>query len=267
MGRSTTSLNAADKWSRNWRAPASDSLANTLKRANSAYRAAHLGKWQWPQSPESMGYDVSDGNTQNEDGESSDPNDPKQSFGITRRAQRFMESQVKENHPFYLQLSYYAVHNPSQALAATLKKYQDRAGVVDPNRSLMAAMSEDFDTCIGQVVKKLDDLGIAGNTYIIYISDNGGRTRILKGGKANLGEGGIRVPLIVKGPGIRGGVYANEPVVGYDHFSDRARSRRSWFCVTGRYRGGKLEAAAPEWRNWQGDSPHRSPYLSYGRRD
>ena len=45
MGRTTTSLNAPDKGSRNWSAPVSDSLVNTLKRANPAYRAAHLGKY------------------------------------------------------------------------------------------------------------------------------------------------------------------------------------------------------------------------------
>ena len=43
-----------------------------------------------------------------------------------------------------------------------------------------------------------------------------GAPRVLKGGKGNISEGGIRVPLIVDGPGIRGGVYCNEPVVGYD---------------------------------------------------
>ncbi len=215
MGRSTTSLNATEKTARNWRAPASDSLANTLKRANSAYRAAHLGKWQWPQTPKSMGYDVSDGITQNEDGDSNDPDDPKQSFGITRRAHAFMEQQVKEGHPFYLQLSYYAVHPTAQALESTLKKYGGTGGALG-DRAVMAAMTEDLDTCVGRVVKKLEDLGITNNTYIIYMSDNGGRTRILKGGKGNINEGGIRVPLIVSGPGIRGGVYCNEPVVGYD---------------------------------------------------
>jgi arylsulfatase A-like enzyme len=213
MGRSTTSLNATEKNSRNWRAPAGDSLANTLKRANPAYRAAHLGKWQWPQTPKSMGYDVSDGITQNEDGDTTDPDDPKQSFGITRRAHAFMERQVKEGHPFYLQLSYYAVHPTAQALASTLKKYADsELG----DRAVLAAMSEDFDTCIGRVVQKIDELGVRNNTYIIYMSDNGGRTRIFKGGKGNINEGGIRVPLIVSGPGIRGGVYCNEPAVHYD---------------------------------------------------
>ncbi|MEY4485345.1 MAG: Choline-sulfatase, partial [Verrucomicrobiota bacterium] len=218
MGRSTTTLNATEKNSRNWSAPAGDSLANTLKRANPAYRAAHLGKWQWSQTPESMGYDVNDGITMNEDGDSQDPNDPKLSFSITRRAAEFMGRQVKEGHPFYLQLSYYAVHQQPQALASTLKKYEGMGGGGGGrgDRAVMAAMTEDLDTCVGEIMKQLQKLGIADNTYLVYMSDNGGRTEILKGGKGNLGEGGLRVPLIVRGPGIKGGSYCNEPVVSYD---------------------------------------------------
>jgi len=217
MGRSTTSLNATTRTDRNWKAPASDSLANTLKRANPMYRAAHFGKWQWPQTPESMGYDVSDGITRNEDGDSKDPSDPKLSFSLTRRAQSYMEKQVKEGHPFYLQLSYYAVHNQPQALAETLKKYSGATGGGGKgDRSVMAAMAEDLDTCIGNVLKKLTELGIASNTYVIYMSDNGGRTQTLKGGKGTVDEGGLRVPLIVTGPGIKGGIYCDEPAVGYD---------------------------------------------------
>ena len=128
MGRTTTTLNAPDKSARNWSAPVTDSLVNTLKKANSNYRAAHFGKWQWFHTPESMGYDASDGITMNEDGDTTDPNDPKQSFGITRRAKAFMESQVKAQKPFYLQLSYYAPHQKPQALAATLKKYEGLSG-------------------------------------------------------------------------------------------------------------------------------------------
>ncbi|MDP1586743.1 MAG: sulfatase-like hydrolase/transferase, partial [Prosthecobacter sp.] len=119
MGRTTTTLNAPDKQSRNWSAPVTHSLANTLKQANGSYKAAHFGKWQWFHSPESMGYDTSDGITMNEDGDTTDPDDPKQSFSMTRRAKSFMQAQVQSGHPFYLQLSYYAVHQKPQALAAT----------------------------------------------------------------------------------------------------------------------------------------------------
>lgn len=213
MGRTTTTLNAPDKMSRNWSAPVTDSIVNILKKANPAYRAAHLGKWQWFHTPASMGYDVSDGITMNEDGDSTDLMDPKLSFSITRRAKEFMATQVKEDHPVFLQLSYYAVHPEAQALATTLTKYQNTGG---GGRGDRAAMTEDLDTCVGEVLIKLDDLHITDNTIVIYTSDNGGRTGILQGGKADLHEGGIRVPMIVRVPGIKGGVFSNEPVISYD---------------------------------------------------
>lgn len=211
MGRTSTSLNAVDKDADNWSAPPADSIVNVLKRANPSYRAAHFGKWQWPApyTPAAMGYDRSDGVTMNADGTSQDPNDPKLSFSITRRAERFMEDQAREGHPFYLQLSYYATHGPNQALASTVEKYSG-------DDALIAAMTEDLDTNIGALLEKLDDLGITGNTYVIYMADNGMNSGILKGGKALLDEGGLRVPLVVGGPGIRGNVYSNVPVVGYD---------------------------------------------------
>ena len=212
MGRSTTSLNAVDKNSRNWNAPNSASLPNTLKRANPTYRAAHFGKWQWQKSPESMGYDASDGITMNEDGDTSDPRDPKQTFGITQRATAYMQKQVNEGHPFYLQLSFYAVHAKPQALESTLKKYQN----LNSNNAIMAAMTEDLDTCIGTLHKEVEKLGISQNTYIIYMADNGMRSQALKGGKALLDEGGIRVPLIISGPRVKPGTYSNAVMVGYD---------------------------------------------------
>jgi arylsulfatase A-like enzyme len=135
---------------------------------------------------------------------------------MTRRAREFMEAQVKEGHPFFLQLSYYAVHPEAQALAATLAKYQNTGGGGRGDRAVVAAMTEDLDTCVGEILRKLDELDIADNTLVIYTSDNGGRTGYLTGGKGDLNEGGIRVPLIVRGPGIKGGVWSNEPVIGYD---------------------------------------------------
>ncbi len=211
MGRTSTSLNAVDKHADNWSAPPTDSIANALKRANPSYRAAHFGKWQWPapQTPAAMGYDMSDGVTMNADGTSQDPNDPKLTFGMTRRAEGFMDEQVREGHPFYLQLSYYATHGPNQALASTLEKYSGEG-------ALAAAMTEDLDTGIGMLLEKLDDLGITENTYVIYMSDNGMNSGILKGGKALLDEGGLRVPLVVSGPGISGNGYSDVPVVAYD---------------------------------------------------
>ena len=117
---------------------------------------------------------------------------------------------MREGSPFFLQMSFYAVHPTAQALASTLANY---AG----GQVAQAAMTEDLDTCIGELLTKLDELGIAQNTYVIFMSDNGGNTQnVLRGTKGDLGEGGIRVPLMVRGPGVRAGVYSNEPVVSYD---------------------------------------------------
>lgn len=217
MGRTTTTLNAPDKRSRAWSAPVTESMVNTLKKADGSYKAAHFGKWQWFHTPESMGYDVSDGITMNEDGDTTDPEDPKQSFGMTWRAKAFMGEQVEKGRPFFLQLSYYAVHQKPQALAATVKKYEGLAGGGGRgDLALMAAMAEDLDTCVGEVLKALDELGIADNTLVVYSSDNGGRTEILNGGKGDLGEGGLRVPLIVRGPGVKSGARCDTPVISYD---------------------------------------------------
>lgn len=93
-------------------------------------------------------------------------------------------------------------------------------------------MCEDLDTAIGLVLKKIDELGIANNTYVIFTSDNGYRAwnegyEPLRGGKWWLWEGGIRVPMIVRGPSVPAGSRCNVNVVNYDFlptFADLAEA-------------------------------------------
>ena len=219
-GRTPVSLNAPDKFTARTglRAENSDALVNTLKRANPNYRAAFYGKWQLVRSAEQLGFDDSDGRTDNNDGESKDPDDPKQMFSLTKRGNAFMEKQVKANKPFALILAHYAVHTSLQSLPATLKKYQQKRQGGRPRDAEMAACTEDLDTCVGLTLKKIEQLGIADNTFVIYMSDNGGRTNYMRGGKTTMYEGGLRVPLIVRGPGVAAKTYCNIPVVGYDLF-------------------------------------------------
>ena len=218
FGMTTTSLNAPDKrTAARLRADSRHSLANALKQANSSYTTATFGKWQLTRSQRELGFDRDDGRiTQNRDGESPDPRDPKRMFELARKGNRFMQDSVEDRRPFYLQLWHYAVHGSNQSLPETLDRWQSRPpGRLhrDPTR---AAMAEDFDRAVGMTLAKIDELGIRDNTYVIYMSDNGGPTRYLRGGKTNVTEGGLRVPLLVRGPGIEQDTYCNAPVVAYD---------------------------------------------------
>ena len=215
--------------------PAADAMISRLKKAFPKYKAAHFGKWhQRTRKPEDIGYDVSNGQTMNGEGNSKDPKDPKLLFSMAKDAVGFMEIQVKAGHPFFMQVSFYANHLKYQALPETLKKYEDLKDKATEyqNNALWAAMNEDMDTAVGQILNKIEELGIKGNTYVIYTADNGYELKRdlskaveerkfykaypLRSHKYMISEGGLRVPFIIRGPGIPAGVSSREPVVGWD---------------------------------------------------
>ena len=87
-------------------------------------------------------------------------------------------------------------------------------------------MIEGLDQSVGAVIARLEQLGVAERTVVIFLSDNGGLSKDgrvtsnlpLRGEKSTAWEGGVRVPLIVKSPGHAEGFVVDEPVISVDLF-------------------------------------------------
>jgi arylsulfatase A len=148
---------------------------------------------------------------------------------LTDEAERFIES--NQNRPFFLYLSHYAVHTPLKAKEAMIEKYRfAAAGSGAQTNAIYAAMIESVDESVGRIVKKLEALNLHDRTVVIFTSDNGGLSvqegphtpatsnAPLRAGKGYLYEGGIRVPLIIRGAGVAGGAEIRTPVYSADLF-------------------------------------------------
>ena len=154
-----------------------------------------------------------------------------------------------QDRPFFLYLSHYAPHTVLNGRADLVEKYRKKhapgksgrehchvcedagLGKGDPGHHWatdhnphLAAMLESIDHGIGEIAAKLDELGLAENTLLIFTSDNGGETNVtsnapLRGGKSQLYEGGIRVPLIVRWPAqVANDAVSSVPTVNTDFY-------------------------------------------------
>jgi arylsulfatase A-like enzyme/fibronectin type 3 domain-containing protein len=211
------------------------------------YVSAHIGKWHMRGDPGDEGYARHDGPTTNNEGNNYDDatgleglTDPKLMKHVTDSGIAFMEEQVAAGLPFYVQFSHYAMHGGWECFPASRARYQNHpavvaynGGVTDPaalNRNsdpaVFLGMAYELDQKIGEVRQKLVDLGIADNTYVIMMGDNGfrhgffdelyGLTQPLHSAKWWLWQGGIRVPMVAEGPGIPAGSYCTANVANYD---------------------------------------------------
>lgn len=222
-------------------------LAEALKAAG--YVTGHVGKWHLGgkgSGPEQHGFDVNIGGDhtgsprsyfapfKGRDGQFM-PGLEKAAEGeflterLTAEAEKFIEANRAK--PFFLYLPHYTVHIPLRAKADVIAKY--KAGKPGEQGSpVYAAMVESLDDSIGRLVKKLDDLKLSERTLILFTSDNGGLS-VLEGpntpptintpfreGKGFLYEGGLRVPLLVRWPGVtKAGTTSATPVCSVDFFS------------------------------------------------
>lgn len=151
---------------------------------------------------------------------------------LTDEAVKFIRhTQATTNHepstknraqPFLLYFPHYGVHTPIQAKPEVTAKYERVPESERQGKPEYAAMVESVDDSVGRVMATLKELKLDENTVIIFSSDNGGfygatSNAPLRANKGAYYEGGIRVPLIVKWPGVaRPGLVVSEPVTSTD---------------------------------------------------
>ncbi|MAE65360.1 MAG: hypothetical protein CMJ18_13900 [Phycisphaeraceae bacterium] len=200
------------------------SLAERVLEARENYRTAHYGKYGFGGVLGDWGF-----NRLGTGGGLPPEDDPKRAFSLAEEAMGFMEYTVSIDRPFYVEFHHNAVKGPAVARAETIEKYHGLPRGTLHYDPVWAAMTEDLDTSVGMVLDKLSELGVDENTYVIYTSDNGGREFAsprgnprngpLFGDKGSIWEGGIRVPLIIKGPGIEAGRVSDVPVIAMDLYA------------------------------------------------
>lgn len=179
------------------------------------YQTGLFGKWHngshYPMDPNGQGFDTFFGFKQ---GHWNNYFDTKLEYNgesvqtkgfitdvLTDSALSFIERNQQE--PFLAYIPYNAPHSPFQVPDSYFDKYKAQ-GLSDKNASVYG-MVENIDDNIGRILEKLDDLNISENTIVIFLTDNGpnGGDRFngdMKGWKAKVDEGGVRVPLFIRWP-------------------------------------------------------------------
>ena len=192
------------------------------------YGTAHFGKWHVGRAePSKVGFDRCDGPNSNQGPERGVEPNPKQATEITDRGIAFMREQVKAGKPFFVQISHYGFGSEEEATPEALAAAKKLVPGVSGKPMGAIAGARDVDTQVGRVLAALKEMGVADNTWIFYSADHGaqggggggGRNQAnppFTGGKGSVSEGGIRVPLIVAGPGIQAGSVSHVRATGMD---------------------------------------------------
>jgi len=233
-------------------------VAEALKEAG--YATFFAGKWHLgrePYHPDKQGFDTNIGGNhtgQPRGGYFSPYDNPQLPDGpegeyltdrLTAESLAFLDG--TGGAPFLLYLSFYTVHTPIQSKKDYEAKYErkrddlpahdgprftkereSRVRMVQDDPAY-AGMVQSMDESVGRILDKLEELGVADDTVVIFMSDNGGLSTVpweaptsnvpLRAGKGWLYEGGIRTPMIVRWPGVtEPGSVCGEPVTSTDFY-------------------------------------------------
>lgn len=189
-------------------------------------------------------------------------NQPYTTDTFAREATAFIDRHAKE--PWFLYLTFNAVHTPMHATDKYLARFQN---VADPQRRIYCGMMSAMDDAIGAVLKKLDDSRLTDNTLIFFVSDNGGPAANssgngpLRGYKAQTWEGGIRVPYLVQWKGtLPAGKAYDQPVIQLD-FQPTALAAAGAEAKDANFDGVNL---LPYLQNKVTAPPHETLYWRFG---
>jgi arylsulfatase A-like enzyme len=272
-------------------------IAEALRDAG--YATFFLGKWHLGArdfGPEKQGFQINKGGTAAGSPRSyfSPYGNPRLADGppgehltmrLAEEANKFIADNV--DRAFFVMMQTYDVHIPLMAPDELVKKYEAKAAKLNlsgpawgqerasrvrlvQNHPTYAAMIESLDAAVGIVLQKLDELALTENTVVVFTADNGGLSTAegsptsnlpLRAGKGWLYEGGIRVPTIVRWPGVmRAGSKCSMPISSIDYFPtfveiaalpSKSEDPLDGTSIVPLLRGGTIEPRALYW-----DYPH-----------
>ncbi len=216
-------------------------IAEVLKKAG--YQTCHIGKWHLGRKeyfPETQGFDININGTRGGVSTFFDPYetenmvDRKAGEYLTDReadeARMFIKQAAAKDQPFFLHVNHHAPHAPLEAKEELVEYYEKKPMPEGRNyHAVHAAMVHSIDDAVGTAMATLEELGIEDETVVFFTSDNGGQktpwsvgsgpadNSPLRDGKGYPYEGGIRVPFIIKWPGVtQAGSVCAEMVSGID---------------------------------------------------